>query len=123
MVLETPTSCFDAEESWESDTIVVNAISLDKLKAGQDGIIVKVRTNNTSLTRLCHLGLTPGVHVRKIDSAPFGGPVKIRVRDTLLALGHGLAQNILISVDTAPAPAKVFVAVDGTPDEVQHADL
>ena len=122
MGLETPTSCFDAEESWESETIVANAIPLDKLKTGQDGIIVKVRTNTTSLTRLCHLGLTPGVHVRKIDSAPFGGPVKIRVRDTLLAIGRGLAQNILVSVDSATVPTKMLVGVERTLDEAPRAE-
>jgi len=122
MALETYASCFFAEESWESEANVVNAIPLDALKDNQSGIIVKVRTNDTSMTRLCHLGLTPGVHVRKIDSAPFGGPVKFRVRDTLLAIGRGLAKNILVSVMDVPVTEDVIDAEEGTADELRRAD-
>jgi Fe2+ transport system protein FeoA len=45
--------------------------------------------------RLCDLGLTPGTVFTKVRGHN-GGPVLIEVRDTKLALGHGLANKILV---------------------------
>ena len=71
-------------------------ISLDKLEDNSEAIIVKVKTNTGPFTRLCHMGLTPGTRVLKIHSGPLRGPVEIRIRDTLLAIGYELAKNILV---------------------------
>ncbi len=118
MVVETPNNCFDAEESWGSEEIAGNTIPLDELRDNQGGRIVKVGTNNKSLTRLCHLGLTPGTQVRKVESAPFGGPIKIRLRGTLLAIGRGLAKQILVSVVEGAPAENLLVAAVGTPHEL-----
>ncbi len=118
MVVKTPNNCFDAEESWGSEKIAGNTIPLDELRDNQDGRIVKVGTNNKALTRLCHLGLTPGTQVRKVESAPFGGPIKIRVRGTLLAIGRGLARQILVSVADVLPVEHLLVAAEGTPHEL-----
>jgi len=43
---------------------------------------------------LTELGLTPGVEFKVIQAQ--GGPVLLAVRDARLALGHGMAQKILV---------------------------
>lgn len=57
-----------------------------------DSEIIKQRA---VVKRLCDLGLTPGTVFTKIRGYN-GGPVLIEVRDTKLALGHGLARKILV---------------------------
>jgi len=42
------------------------------------------------------LGLTPGTIVTVVKSAPFHGPVEVRVRGSRLALGRGMAERIFV---------------------------
>ena len=46
--------------------------------------------------RLHSLGLDEGRTVRKISGQLFKGPVVVRVNGTDLALGHGMASQILV---------------------------
>jgi Fe2+ transport system protein FeoA len=48
--------------------------------------------------RLADLGLTPGTNVTVVKSAPFNGPVEVRVRGSRLAIGRGMASRILVDV-------------------------
>jgi Fe2+ transport system protein FeoA len=45
------------------------------------------------------MGLTPGTKVTLIRSAPFHGPLELRVRGSKLALGRGMAKRVLVKVD------------------------
>ena|SRR5271157_6437196 len=90
--------CFDAIEPWDTEETSGTAVPLDELADNQGGIILKVIAGRNALMRLCNLGLTPKAWIQKLHSAPMGGPVEIRVRDTLLAIGRGLARQILVSV-------------------------
>ena len=45
--------------------------------------------------RLADMGLTPGVKVKVVNSQ-MPGPVIIDLRGTRLALGHGVAQKIIV---------------------------
>ncbi len=72
-------------------------IHLDDMQDDEEGILVKLDIGERELMRLCHLGLTPGVRVRKMQSAPFNGPIKIEVRGTILALGRGIARRMLLA--------------------------
>ena len=49
--------------------------------------------------RLTDLGLTPGTKVTVVKSAPFKGPLEVRVRGSRLALGRGMASRILVDVN------------------------
>ena len=53
----------------------------------------------TFMTRLTDMGLTPGVTVTVVKSAPFLGPVEITVRGSRLALGRGMANRIFVEVN------------------------
>jgi Fe2+ transport system protein FeoA len=45
---------------------------------------------------LAAMGLVPGVAVAVLNSTGPGGPVVIRIRDTRLALGRGMAQKVMV---------------------------
>lgn len=45
------------------------------------------------------MGLTPGTKVMVVKSAPFHGPIEIHVRGSRLAIGRGMAERILVSVE------------------------
>jgi Fe2+ transport system protein FeoA len=49
--------------------------------------------------RLSDLGLTPGTKVTVVKSAPFYGPLEVRVRGSRLAIGRGMANRILVDVE------------------------
>jgi DtxR family Mn-dependent transcriptional regulator len=42
------------------------------------------------------MGLTPGVEVVVVKSAPFHGPLEVIVRGSRLALGRGMAEKIFV---------------------------
>jgi len=45
------------------------------------------------------MGLTPGTKIMIMQSAPFHGPIEIYVRGSRLAIGRGMAERILVSVE------------------------
>ena len=46
--------------------------------------------------RLKNLGLVEGKVLTKVHSHPFGGPVTVRLQQTQLAIGHGMAKRIFV---------------------------
>ncbi|UCD95973.1 MAG: ferrous iron transport protein A [Candidatus Bathyarchaeota archaeon] len=84
--------------------------SLVQLKDGESGIIVSINDASPHNSghhrhrwgfrkRLEDMGLTPGTKVTLIRSAPFHGPVELRVRGSKLALGRGMAKRVFVKVD------------------------
>ncbi|MCX8170814.1 MAG: ferrous iron transport protein A [Candidatus Bathyarchaeota archaeon] len=49
--------------------------------------------------RLIDMGLTPGIKVTVVKSAPLHGPIEVIVRGSRLALGRGVAERILVEVE------------------------
>jgi Fe2+ transport system protein FeoA len=87
---------------------------LSELKPGERGVIVSIRalTNHGRhrqrhphshswgfQKRLEDMGLTPGTRIMVVKSAPFHGPIEIYVRGSRLAIGRGMAERILASVE------------------------
>ena len=71
-------------------------IPLSLMQKDRTGIIININAGMRATRRLTSLGLVPGTKIMKISSAPFYGPVQLRVRNTRLAIGRGLAEKILI---------------------------
>ena len=46
--------------------------------------------------RLENLGLSEGKIITKIFSHPFRGPVTVKIQNTELAIGHGMASRIIV---------------------------
>ncbi len=86
-------------------------LPLTKLKDGESGTIVSVSASPGRgraygpryhqwgfKRRLEDMGLTPGTRVTVVKSAPFHGPVELKVRGARIVLGRGIAERILVKV-------------------------
>jgi DtxR family Mn-dependent transcriptional regulator len=45
------------------------------------------------------MGMTPGITVTVVKSAPFHGPLEVLVRGSRLVLGNGMAKRIFVEVE------------------------
>ena len=68
---------------------------LSTLKVGEKGKIVKLVGGTGMIKRLSYLGFIPEQEVEVVRSAP-RGPIAIRVRGTVYALGRGVADKIYV---------------------------
>lgn len=71
---------------------------LSELDTGQDAVIESVETRDVPLRKhILEMGLTPGVEVSLLKTAPLGDPLEILVRGYNLTLRKSEAENINIS--------------------------
>ena len=75
-----------------------SGLPLTMVGAGSRGRLAAITASRALAHRLADLGLTPGVPLEVVRDD--GGPVLLAVRETRLALGRGMAQQILIRLDT-----------------------
>ena len=68
--------------------------TLADLEPGQCGTIRALVATNQGRLRLLEMGLTPGVHVKVLRVAAFGGPMDILVRGYQLSLRRDEATTI-----------------------------
>jgi len=74
-------------------------VSLAELEPRQTGRVVRVSDEDASRLRyLGELGLVPGARVTMLERAPFGGPIKLRVRKVECAIGPALAGSVWVEV-------------------------
>lgn len=77
-----------------------NEVALTELRNGEVGTISSVRSGHGRgrmfEKRLMDMGLTPGTKVTVVKSAPFHGPIEIKVRGSRLAVGRGMADRIFV---------------------------
>mgnify|MGYP000598435706 CR=1 FL=1 len=71
-------------------------VPLPALGPGGEGIVVLLMGGRGLVRRVAEMGLTPGVRVKIVRRSPFRGPVEVRVRNTIVALGRGVAMKILV---------------------------
>ncbi|MGA2367942.1 MAG: metal-dependent transcriptional regulator [Dehalococcoidia bacterium] len=74
---------------------VTGEIPLSKLASGHSGIIRTCGSGRSSLGRCLSLGFTPGSMVKMMENFS-SGPVLVKVHDTEVALGRGLAEKITV---------------------------
>jgi ferrous iron transport protein A len=74
-------------------------LTLAEMKTGQTGIVVEVLGGHGLIRRLDALGIRPGKKVAKLSSTLFRGPVTLRVNNTQVAVGFGMAKKIIVEPD------------------------
>ena len=74
-------------------------LTLAEMKTGQTGTVVGVLGGHGLIQRLDALGIRPGKKVTKLSSTLFRGPVMLRVNNTQVAVGFGMATKIVVEVD------------------------
>jgi len=76
-------------------------VTLGQMEAGQAGTIIKILGGRGLNQRLEALGIRPGKKVTKISTMLFHGPVTLRTDHTQVAVGFGMANKILVEIDTS----------------------
>lgn len=71
---------------------------LSQLKTGRKGIVVEIVGGREVKTRLHALGIRPGKEIVKVSSHFWKGPVTIKVGNSQVALGFGVAGKVLVKV-------------------------
>lgn len=83
----------------QTDTAAIAQISLDKLKVGQSGTVVKVSGQGPVKQRLMDMGLVPGSEVEVVRVAPLGDPVELKLKGYKLSVRRNEAKSILVELD------------------------
>jgi len=74
-------------------------LTLAEMRTGQTGTVVGVLGGHGLIQRLDALGIRPGKKVTKLSSTLFRGPVTLRVNNTQVAVGFGMAKKIIVEAD------------------------
>lgn len=76
-------------------------MTLVDTKSGDEVVIESAQLGRAAQRRLWDLGLIPGIRVKTISCHPFRGPILVRVGESTVAVGRGLAGKIYVSKYTA----------------------
>ncbi|MFL6544684.1 MAG: ferrous iron transport protein A [Candidatus Udaeobacter sp.] len=68
-----------------------------ELAVGQSGQVIRVVGANEVCRRLLEMGVTPGVEIRRLGTAPLGDPLEFELRGYRLSLRKSEAQQIEIN--------------------------
>ena len=71
-------------------------LRLTELKAGQSAVVKEIDGGHEASERLATLGIRPGKTITKISSHFWKGPIAIRMDKTKVAIGHGMAEKIIV---------------------------
>lgn len=73
-------------------------VPLANMRTGQSGIVSKIEGGRGMVMRLEALGIRPGVTVTKVSAQIMRGPVVVRVGNTQVAIGFGMARRIILKL-------------------------
>ena len=74
-------------------------MTLEKMDAGQRGTIMQVEGGLGVTRRLASMGLRVGKAITKVSAMLMRGPVTVRVDNSQIALGHGMAKKIHVKLE------------------------
>jgi len=72
-------------------------LRLTKIKSGTCARVQFINAGKNAREKLISMGLVPGKEVEVISSSGHG-PVVVKVDDTRIALGHGLADKVIMKL-------------------------
>ncbi len=74
-------------------------IDLTKMKAGERGTVVMMRGGHGMRARLEGMGVRLGVEIVKVSTQIMRGPLIVRVGNTQVAIGFGMARHVLVKTE------------------------
>ncbi len=72
-------------------------MSLEHVAIGSTARVVDISGNDPTALRLLEMGLTPGVNVRVVGTAPLGGPLELELRGYRLSIRRHDAARVAIA--------------------------
>ena len=78
---------------------ITKQVNLRQMYSGQSGRVVRIDGGIGLVSRLSALGIRPGKKVTKVSSMLMRGPVTVRLGNTRLAIGFGMANKILVELE------------------------
>ncbi len=81
------------------------SVPLANLKPGQSACVLEVSDHAPAFLRyLTELGICPDAEVTVLATAPFGGPMTLRVGDAEHAVGDEVTANVFVTIIDSAAP-------------------
>lgn len=74
-------------------------LDLIQLKSGQRGVIVEIQGGPGLIRRLENMGIRAGRKISKIGAHFWHGPQIIKVGNSQVAVGYGMAKKIIIEAE------------------------
>jgi len=71
-------------------------VNLVQLPAGKQGKVISIEGGTGLKNKLFNLGIREGVMIKKITGIFSHGPVVIKISQTEIALGRGMASKIFV---------------------------
>jgi ferrous iron transport protein A len=72
---------------------------LTQLEEGETGVVVSIHGGYGLLHRLESLGIRVGKQVTKVSSQLMRGPVTVRIDNSQVAIGFGMARKIMVEME------------------------
>lgn len=69
---------------------------ITEMKQGESGIVVDIRGGHGMLRKMESLGIRPSIKIVKVSSQFMRGPINIRVGNSKIAIGFGIAKKIVV---------------------------
>ena len=76
---------------------VLAPVSLEEVAVGATARVADVTGDDPTTLRLLEMGLTPGVSVRVVGTAPLGGPLELELRGYRLSIRRHDAARVAIA--------------------------
>ena len=74
-------------------------ISLAHMRQRQKGIVIEIQGGGSLQRRLMSMGIYPGREITKLSHFILRGPAAIKVGRTVLALGYGMSNKIILEIE------------------------
>ena len=74
-------------------------ITLAEMPAGKAGVVAQLTGRAGFARHLASLGIRPGKKLTKINSVFMRGPVIVEVDRARVAVGHGMARKIMVTLE------------------------
>lgn len=68
------------------------------MKAGESGLVKRIEGGEKLKRRFASLGIRVGKPIRKITSGVLRGPVVVKIDETQVAIGRGMAKKVIVEV-------------------------
>jgi ferrous iron transport protein A len=72
---------------------------LTQLNSGQKGTVAEIQGGMGVVRRLESMGIRPGKKITKVSAQFLRGPQIVRVNNSQVALGFGMARKVLVEVE------------------------